>query len=84
MPTITQYQAIRLNIPHHSLQTILFDNKIWNVRMAKKWLKEHEFRNNTYRKTTNEIRFMQINPIEGASYYSKKLKDGIILVFQNY
>lgn len=84
MPTISKSKALQLGIPKKSLQTILFNKIDWNVPSAKKWLKEHNYINNGWRRTKNEIRFIQVNPIEDATYYSKKLSDGIILVYQQY
>lgn len=84
MPTITQIEARRMGIPHKTIQTILFNKNQFNVQTAKKWLKEHNYVNSYYRTTTNEIRFMQTFPIKKAKYYSKKLPDDVILVFQEY
>ena len=84
MPIISKIKARELGIPNKSIQTILFNKIDWTVPGAKKWLKEHKYENNGWRRTTNEIRFIQVNPIKDANYYSKKLKDGIILIFQEY
>jgi hypothetical protein len=37
-----------------------------------------------YRNTENYHRFVQTYDIKGAEFYSKKLSNGIILVFQRY
>lgn len=84
MPTITQAEAISRQIPSSSLQTILFNRHYWTVPQAKAWLHEHKHKRGTYRRTANETRFMQVNPIQNASFYAKKLPNHITLIFQEY
>lgn len=83
MPTKTVKWAIENKIPRHNLQTILINKNI-TKKDADNWLLHHNYRNDYYRVTKNERRYMQINPIKGAKYYSKILPNGIILVFQEY
>lgn len=84
MPTISQDEARRMGIPTKSIQTVLFPRHDWDVRMAKKWLKNHNYVNSYYRKTPNFIRFMQNFPIQGAHYISHELANGVQLVLQHY
>jgi hypothetical protein len=84
MPWVSKEEATKLNIPHKTLQTIEINRHQFNLRQAKKWLKDHSYANAYYRTTTNYWRFMQTPPIVGATYQSKKLNDYIILVFQHY
>ena len=84
MPWVSIAEAKRLNIPHRTLQTIELPRYRFNLRLAKKWLKDHSYANAYYRTTTNYYRFMQTPPIIGAEYHSKKLINGVILVFQTY
>lgn len=84
MPSITKHEAILKGIPKKTLQTILFDKSEYDVVSAKKWLKKHNYSNAYWRKTTNQIRFMQTPDIKGATYYSKPINQYITLVFQEY
>ena len=84
MPYVSQKKALELNIPHKTLQTIELPKDKFNITSAKDWLKKHNYANSFYRTTTHFIRFMQTIPIIGASYHSKKLPSGIILVYQKY
>lgn len=84
MPTISALEAKRLKIPKTSLKTIIFDNQHWTVPMAKKWLKDHDYKFNTYRKTINTIRFKQNPDIKYGIFWSKRLNNNIILTFQQY
>lgn len=67
------------------VQSVIFDDKKWNVRSAKKWLKENDYECPKVHKTENFIRFRQVDPEEIAEfgfkkYRNKKLPDGIELV----
>jgi hypothetical protein len=86
MPSITKTEAKQKGIPKKTLQTILFDDNIFNVNSAKAWLKKHNYSNAYWRRTANQIRFMQTPPIKNSKYYSKKVdKEGTItFVFQDY
>lgn len=50
-----------------SVQSILFDNKLWTVRAAKKWLKDHGFSAPVADRQRNVHRFRQRPPAEFAS-----------------
>jgi len=84
MPTITQATAVSRQIPRNSLQTILFNRHYWTVPQAKTWLHEHGYKRSTYRRTANDIRFMQVNPIQNAIFYAKKLPNNVTLILQEY
>lgn len=83
MPEVSISQAKKLKIPKHSLQTILISKQI-SKKDAIKWLKENNLRYDYYRTTINNMRFMQINPIEGANFYTKKINPYINFVYQEY
>lgn len=64
------------------IQTVLFDKNIWSFRKASKWLKDHDYKN--YEDVDikpNELRFRQMKPDKNRKYYTKKLDNGIDLVF---
>ena len=84
MPYVSRLQAIRLNIPKKTIQTVEIPREKYTLNSAKAWLRENGYAYHYYRNTTNYIRFMQVMPIIGAEYYSKKLPNGIILVYQTY
>lgn len=84
MPQLTKTEAKQKGIPHKTLQTILFHNLDFTVPKAKKWLKDHNYVNSYWRRTKNEIRFMQTPDIKGAKYYAKKITPSITLIFQEY
>lgn len=84
MPYVSKKKALELNIPRKTLQTIEMPMDKFNITTAKTWLKKHNYANSYYRKTTNYIRFMQVMPITGANFHSKKLPSGIIFVYQSY
>jgi hypothetical protein len=83
MPSITLKEAIKRNYEPTNVQTILFDLDSWTKPKAIKWLNKHGYIHKYHRLTTNQRRFMQHNPVIGASYYSKRLPNGIVIVFQN-
>lgn len=84
MPTITKSEATKKGIPKKTIQTIELPKDKFNLRTAKKWLKDHNYANAYYRTTDNYYRFMQTPDINNANYYSKKLPNDVIIVFQNY
>jgi hypothetical protein len=85
MPWVSKTEARKLNIPKKTLQTIELKKTKFTLAKAKKWLKDNNYANAYIRPTTNYYRAMQTPPIIEASYYSKPIDDGnIILVFQEY
>ena len=57
------------------IQTILFDNTLWNIKQARSWLRKHGLK---YRdkvdETENYLRFRQIPPQKDWRYITKVLK----------
>lgn len=45
-----------------SVQSILFDNKLFTVTQAQAWLMAHNYKGLEVDKTKNELRFRQQNP----------------------
>jgi hypothetical protein len=84
MPHITKKQAAQMGVPRHTIQTILMPKGHFTLTRARSWLKTNGYRSDDMRMTANERRFMQINPIRGAEYYSKVLPNGVILTYQYY
>ena len=84
MPILTKTEAKRKGIPKKTLQTILFNDTAFNVNTAKTWLKKHNFVNSYWRRTKNQIRFLQTPAIKNANYYSKQITPDITFVFQEY
>jgi hypothetical protein len=84
MTTISLEEANKRNYTYPNIQTILFDLDKWSKDKAIKWLNKHEYIHKYHRLTKNQRRFMQHNPVENAEYYSKRLPNGIVLVFQYF
>ncbi len=84
MPKLTIAQAKKLGMPKKTLQTIEIPKDDFTLKQARFWLSENDYDHTNYRLTKNFRRFMQVDPILGAKYYSEKLDDGIVLVYQNY
>lgn len=84
MPWVSKSEATKLNIPKKTLQTILIPKNKYSLREAKKWLKEHSKANSYIRETKNYYRAMQTVPIVGSDYYTSKLSNGIMYVYQQY
>ena len=80
---ITIRQAAMLGIPRNHLQTILI-NKGYPKKGAVDWLREHGYVYKDHRIEGMYRRFRQEPPIEGSTYYSKKITPDVILVFQKY
>lgn len=83
MPLITKLKARQMGIKNKSLQTIEIP-KSWSLKDSREWLKQHGYLWQYHRNTTNFRRFAQTYDIEGADFYSKKLPNGIVMVFQSY
>jgi hypothetical protein len=84
MPLITKAKAKQMGIPKKTLQTILFNLNTFDVTTAKVWLKKHNYANSYWRKSANQIRFMQTPDIKDATYYGKRITPNITLIFQEY
>ena len=72
-----------MGIKNKSLQTIEIP-KSWSLKDSREWLKQHGYLWQYHRNTINFRRFAQTYDIEGADFYSKKLPNGIVMVFQSY
>lgn len=83
MPIISKKQARESGIPKRTLQTILIPD-VNSIKDSKAWLKEHSYSTAYWRRTKNYTRWMQAPPIKGATYDSKILDNGVILVHQEY
>ena len=83
MPLITKSQAELMQLPNPSLQTAEVP-KSFSLKDARQWLKDNGFLYQNYRSTTNFRRFIQSYDVKGASFYSKKLPNGVVLVFQKW
>lgn len=62
------------------VQTILFDNSLWDTDSAINWLYDNGFVYNKVDYAKNYMRFRQIPPNNRMHYYSKDIGNGIILV----
>lgn len=66
------------------VQSVLFPLDKFNMREAKKWIREHGYKDHYYRKQPEildkYIRFRQKKPDKSAKYKTKVLDNGILLV----
>jgi len=66
------------------VQSVVFDRPQWNLERARKWITEHNYKVNFKGKPPDvkatQLRFRQTYP-GYPSYRTKKLGDGIMLVF---
>ncbi len=83
MPMITKAKAKQMGIPKKTTQTVEIP-KTFTLKESRDWLKQHGYNWQYHRNTTNFRRFMQLYNIKDATYYSKKLPNGVVLVFQEY
>jgi hypothetical protein len=73
---------------HHShrhkgaLQTVLIPKHKFDLEQAKGWLEGHHYPFHKVDETPDYFRFRQQEPVKGAHYYSKKLPNGVDLVFE--
>ena len=82
MPEISLSEAKKRGIKSGELHTIIIP-KEFGLDNAKQWIKSHKYKAR-HRTTVNTYRFNQIPEIIGARFSSKKLPNGIILVFQYF
>ncbi len=83
MPLITISKAKEMGIMNPSLQTIEIPKTI-SLKDSREWLKSHGYLWMYHRNTTNFRRFAQTYDIKDANFYSKKLPNGIVMVWQKY
>lgn len=72
-----------MGIRNPSLQTIQIPND-WTLNNSREWLKNHGYLWQYYRTTEHYRRFAQTYDIKDAIFYSKKLPNGIVMVWQRY
>ena len=72
-----------MRLPRTTIQTIEIP-KTWTLGRSADWLLRNGYSIIDKRETTHFRRFLQTLPIINAHYYSKKLDNGVILVFQRY
>ena len=82
MPIITKTKANILHYKNPNLQTILINKNIKKTDISK-WLKQHNY-HSRMREDVNYYRAMQHHPVKNAEFYSKKIDDNIIFVFQKW
>ena len=83
MPLITKAKAQEMGISRKSLQTIEIP-KAFTLKDSREWLKKHGYLWQYHRLTKNFRRFAQTYDIEGAKFYSKKLPNEVVMVWQEY
>jgi len=86
MVILSRDQAIAFGIPKDKwfLHSILFAKAKWTKETARQWLKENKHYYSRYRETANFMRFNQQPEIMGAQFKTKKMKNGIDLVYEYY
>ena len=83
MPLITKAKARQMGIKNKSLQTIEIPKETFTLKQGRDWLKTHGYLWQYNRNTTNFRRYAQTYDIKDADFYSKKLPNGIVMVFQS-
>ena len=83
MPLITKAKAHKMGIKRKSLQTIEIPRS-WTLKESRDWLKKRGYLWMYHRMTPNFRRFAQTYDIKDATFYSKKLPNDIVMVFQEY
>ena len=64
------------------IQSILFDNARWTISDAIRWLDVHGFMRSKVDLGPTYHRFRQVDPLSGAMFHSRKLRNqGIVLIF---
>lgn len=63
------------------LHAILFKKGIFNLRTAKQWLNNHNYKYIHNRETKNILRFRIKEQIKGLKFYSIDLNNGVIMVY---
>jgi hypothetical protein len=85
MPKISYRMAIKNNYPRGiwRLHNIKFPINKFNLKSAKKILKELNYESDYMHVVGNYYSFNQDDPeVEGAKYFSRKLDNGVIYTFQ--
>lgn len=84
MPIIGRDLAIAKGLPLKKwfLHSVIFEKKKWSKEQSKQWLKENKHYYIRYSDTANYHRWNQSPEILGASFKTKKLPNGISLVYE--
>ncbi len=83
MPTLTQAKARLMGIPEDTIQTIEIPLR-FTLEDSQSWLKSNGYLWQNHRRTKNFRRFIQTPDIKGATYYSVKIPNNIVIVHQKY
>ena len=66
-------------MPSSSVQSVIFDCNIFSYNEAKHWIKEHgyvqSYKGKQGHREGNFYRFRQYDPVKGARYITKSLKN---------
>lgn len=86
MPIIGRDLAIAIGLPLNKwfLHSIAFDKDKWSKEQAKSWLKENDHYRSRFRQTANQFRYNQQPEILGAKFKTKRLNNGINLIYEYY
>lgn len=68
-------------MPGEILQTILIPRDSFTLQASEQWMADNNYPIKKIDIKGKYFRYRQIDPVEGAKYYSVKLSNGIILVF---
>ena len=82
MPKISISEAKRQGMKSGELHTILAP-KEFDLQSVKDWLKQHGL-HIRHRSTKTQYRFNQRPEVIGANFYSKRLPNGLLYVFQSF
>ncbi len=65
-----------------TVQSVHFDNKLFNCAKARKFLTEHDYKpiKRVDKSAPNQLRYRITEPIDGANYVTKEISDGIQLI----
>jgi len=63
------------------LHTIVFDKTKYTPHEALSWCRRHDYKADKIDLTKHTIRVRQLAPITGANYFTKKITEGISMVF---
>lgn len=86
MPIIGRDLALAKGLPINEwfLHSVLFDKSKWTKEKAKQWLKDNKYLVSRYHEAAYYQHWNQAPEIRGASYKTKKMKNGIDLVYEYF
>lgn len=82
MPRINIAEAIKRGMHSGELHTVLAP-RTFDLQSVKDWLKAHNL-HIRHRTTKTQYRFNQRPEVIGAEFYSKRLPNGLLYVFQSF